>query len=405
MLKPNYDLQEAREMLALSYVADLLGPKSEPGKKGFFVTPPANNVQDPLPNDDGTVYPYPVFPIWPQGWQPAVPGPPDNPWKWSILQAAPFNLPPALLNLRMGSNNVIVSYHPGRDAYVVAFAGTENITGMLDDVSFLPVSAGPLDLPLYKSNTSYVSNFNYYKPTPPGGAVQQPPVLMPVMHFGFRFAVEEYTVHAASGKPYNLIELFQKLGKKEIDIYVTGHSLGGGMASVFSAWLQATGIPGVKTNVKMYSFAAPKPGNDVFTDNFDAGLTRSNMAYRVINSLDSVPQLGFTWETFADLNNPGMVKNLIPGGGGSSDKDTSSIWKRMVDKVKELLPGHLPNFNYSHVGSTVAYMGQFPVAFPGTDFPSVYFPGDPNTPHPLSNPNLMQQWWQHWPHVYYEIMN
>lgn len=403
-MQANFDSNEAKEMLALAYVADLLGPTSQPGKKGFHTIKPANDKKNPLPDDNGSTYPYPTAPIWPSGWEPGVPvlDPLLNHWHNSIVQAAPDNVPPIIANMKFGSNNIIITKNVNTGAYAIAFAGTENLTGVLQDIAFIPVSAGPLNFSFYKSDTTYIVNPSYYNQ--PAGT--QPPVIEPTMHFGFRYAVEEYTVKAKAGTRHNLLEVFQRIGEyeKEIDLYITGHSLGAAMAGVFSAWVQANGLPGInKVNLKTYTFASPKWANDALANNYDNGVTSNGYSFRVVNNLDTVPQIPFTWQGLNDLNNPNMIKALIPiKEGGLKLPDFA---KGIIEKAKEMI-SKLPheNFNYVDVGSSYPVMGEFPVAIPKdqTDYPAWCFPNGNVNDKKLAS--LQQEWWQHWPWVYYRAL-
>lgn len=133
-MKPYFDSTEALEMLGLAYAADLLGPHKQDDKSGFKPIKPQNDPTNPLPNDNGTTYPYPAKHIWPDGWTPAFPIKGfkiffENVWDRSILEADPDNLPPFIINRKLGANNVVVTYSQLVDAYCVAFAGTENVLG------------------------------------------------------------------------------------------------------------------------------------------------------------------------------------------------------------------------------------------------------------------------------------
>lgn len=382
-MNSGFNLQEAREMLAFSYAIDLLGTQ------GIIPTQtkPTNNPNNPIPNDDGTVHPYPSSPIWPSGWTPAFPSNPTSVWDASILTPKPF------LGL-LGTNNVLISYNASRDAYVVAFAGTQNLLGGIEDVGIMPVYAGKIDERRYTSDTEYITNPDYYPDTVAKG---QPPVIKPLIHLGFRMAVEQFTIKAKQDK-FSLIKLFQSLGRDEIDLYVTGHSLGGAMAGIFSAWIQATGIAGIKVNLKTYTFASPKIGNDSFVNNFDAGATQAGYAFRVFNTLDSVPQLPPTWQSFTDLHNPEMVTGVLKFIWSKGEKMIISMLRKWLSKIR--VPNiDLPNFNYCHVGAPIPLKGNFPVEATETEMPAKYYPGGKPS-NPMAVKKTQQVWWQHWPWVY-----
>lgn len=400
-MKPYFDLSEAQQMLGIAYVADLLGPHTVDGK--IVKLDPQNLESNPLPNDNGENYPYPAKQIWPDGWTPGIPLHEfekliENVWHRSIVQADPGNLPPFIVDKikGFGANNVIVTYNKSLDAYCVAFAGTENEIGALQDLDFTPVTAGPIDIKDYNSSANYIVNPSYYKPS---NNTNQPPVVEPLMHFGFRIAVEEYTVKATVDTRHNLIDAFKSLGKTEINLFVTGHSLGAAMAGVFSAWIQAGGLEAAgitKVNLKTYTFASPKWANDALANNFDNGITKNNMCYRIVNNLDTVPQIPPTIEWLQDLNNPGMINALLP----------PLIQKAMTlfqDSFKIIFPNGAPNLNYVHVGNTVVAQSSFPVEYEGTNLPASLFPNlkDPQ----VAATALQKTWWQHWPWVYYDAMS
>jgi hypothetical protein len=84
-------------------------------------------------------------------------------------------------------------------------------------------------------------------------------------------------------------------------LLVTGHSLGGQMATVLAAWFQST-----LTNVTVLpiTFAAPTAGNPAFATSFDSAFPS---AMRYYNSLDVVPR---AW-TVEGLTS---ILSLYPGG-------------------------------------------------------------------------------------------
>ena len=109
----------------------------------------------------------------------------------------------------------------------------------------------------------------------------------------------------ASGSPVSLSTFLRQL-PADADIFVTGHSLGGCLASVVAAWLAS--VFGGATRLKAYTFAAPSAGNAAFADYFNALFidpdTNTSRAYRVYNSLDSVPNAWASLTTITTYYDP-----------------------------------------------------------------------------------------------------
>lgn len=70
----------------------------------------------------------------------------------------------------------------------------------------------------------------------------------------------------------------------DFKVIATGHSLGGAVASLATAALRAAG-----TSVDLYTYGAPKPGNDELAEFL--GATDKGSSYRVVKSQDIVPTL------------------------------------------------------------------------------------------------------------------
>jgi len=126
---------------------------------------------------------------------------------------------------------------------VLAFRGTENLENCLTDAL-----------------TDLVA-----RPPYPG-----------LVHLGFAEAVEEVwpVVRRLLGPP-----------SQSLPLWVTGHSLGGAMATLASVRLAAEGY----TVRAVYTYGSPRPGDRVFQKGY--GLTN----YRFVNDNDLVPHLPFRW--------------------------------------------------------------------------------------------------------------
>jgi pimeloyl-ACP methyl ester carboxylesterase len=98
--------------------------------------------------------------------------------------------------------------------------------------------------------------------------------------------------------------LRKTLAATQAELIVTGHSLGGALATMVALWLQDQ-LPkgGGPSNVRItpYTFAAPTAGNQAFANLYDAKFPNSS---RYVNSRDLVP-MGYA-------NIATMVANYAP---------------------------------------------------------------------------------------------
>lgn len=114
----------------------------------------------------------------------------------------------------------------------------------------------------------------------------------------------------------NSLEAFLRAAAKDTAILITGHSLGGCLASALAPcvanWL------GRSSGISVYTFAAPSPGNQEFASYYNALFTQSghSTAFRFFNSLDVVPNAWASLETvegyFPSLVScPAEIKEII----------------------------------------------------------------------------------------------
>jgi hypothetical protein len=418
---PGFSSEEALELIGMCAAANNLGPVVfAPFPKGLHAT---GNPENPLPGDDGATYPFPLEQIWPKGWTPGVASDDQTkPWQASILTS--------LLSNQTGVNGAIFAYNAERDAYAVAFAGTLNEGAAMEDLAGLLIPAGPVDLKFFSSNETYLSPFPSVPVSPSGGTmdnpIPQPPEQVPLIHLGYRTAVESLTIGLVT--PSNLKSILSAIEKEEIDLYVTGHSLGASVAQLFAAWVKAGGVPSKKINVKCYSFATPKSVNTPMAFNYAMALGNHGFSYAVNNSLDTASQLPPTKETDANLFNPNISSDLQskarPTGpylaspltpivemilkpSSSSVPFPLSIFYEIV-KVVTTPPGGASSQPSSGAGSMdFAAMGaqhilaaEPPVVYTGECYPPEFFPSRSEEDLVKIPDETTRQWWQHWPFNY-----
>ncbi|BAI73031.1 hypothetical protein AZL_023930 [Azospirillum sp. B510] len=196
-------------------------------------------------------------------------------------------------------------------------------------------------------------------------------------------------VVANSNAAHNTATLNPVTGLPQVNIYVTGHSLGAGMAALYAAWLATQPFSNCTINVKCYAFAQPKPGNDYFSyatnilcQQQGALFGEQSLGfYAVLNSLDTVPQVPVTLQTTSDLNYWSSIEQIAELAG-----DTVGYQKVTNYVLSFLSDLNLPsNLNYMHVGTPVILNGT-PVtaASPQTPADTYTFPmnGESQVPFP-----------------------
>jgi len=101
-------------------------------------------------------------------------------------------------------------------------------------------------------------------------------------------------------------------------IYVTGHSLGGAVASLAASALLQNNIT---TNASLYTFGEPRVGDYIFSRGFDSQISD---AWRVIHYIDPFPHIPFCEYIF--VNGPIPVCNPCPGPNIFSYHHGSEVW-------------------------------------------------------------------------------
>ena len=88
------------------------------------------------------------------------------------------------------------------------------------------------------------------------------------------------------------------------DFIITGHSQGGGIAYILTAYLlklKENGRLPTDLRFKTYCTAAPKPGNLYFAYDYELA-TQGGWAFNVVSTVDWVPEVPFSVQTVNDYN-------------------------------------------------------------------------------------------------------
>ncbi|MBJ7899744.1 MAG: hypothetical protein GC158_07465 [Cyanobacteria bacterium RI_101] len=131
----------------------------------------------------------------------------------------------------------------------------------------------------------------------------------------------------------------------ETEIYITGHSLGAGLASLAALHIQKLAEKHqVSPAIKLYTFASPRVGNETFASHFDP--PHSLKSYRIINSEDLIQSVPLpTTELIDDETRKGM------SAGGLERL------ARFKEFLERLTKGQSQK-HYQHIGVPVTFTQQ-----------------------------------------------
>ncbi len=155
------------------------------------------------------------------------------------------------------------------------------------------------------------------------------------VHIGWMLGV----AHLAPDIVQHIYEYYKKGFK---DFIICGHSQGGVLSLLMRSYLEYNGNLPKDILYKTYASAAPKPGNLYYAYDFDF-ITRNGWAYRIVNSLDWVPETPFSIQTLNDYNEINGLTALKPaikkqkflvrwylnGAYNKMDKSTTKAVKKM----------------------------------------------------------------------------
>ncbi|MHA2276927.1 MAG: lipase family protein [Candidatus Kariarchaeaceae archaeon] len=124
-----------------------------------------------------------------------------------------------------------------------------------------------------------------------------------------------------------LMELVNsQLKEKEYDIYLTGHSLGGSLATIAALDFARE----TKMNITNYTFGAPKVGNKRFVKYYNKKVKDT---YRVVNDEDPIPSIpGFSFKHVKNgvLIDEKTTIKINPGLLERMEKGLESVWNAVT---------------------------------------------------------------------------
>jgi acetyl esterase/lipase len=149
---------------------------------------------------------------------------------------------------------------------------------------------------------------------------------------------------ALDGDQVDLATFLREAGS-QAEIFVTGHSLGGCLASVLAPSLAQQ--LGSAKNFKVYTFAAPSAGNQDFASYYNRLFTddaAASTAFRVFNDLDIVP------ESWASL--PAIGRKYTPA------PPCPASLKPIIERAAALVGTTYEQVGRADDGSSVLLRGQ-----------------------------------------------
>jgi len=193
----------------------------------------------------------------------------------------------------------------------------------------------------------------------------------------------------------DIVNQINQLYKKGIkDFILVGHSQGGAITFLLRSYLHYLDEKSLPKDIryKTYCSAPPKPGNLFYSYDYDF-MTRGGWGFRVVNSLDWVPESPFTVQTTGDVNTSSPLLNreesmkrlgfasrtylkmVYRKLNRSTQRSLKLYDKYLGHKLYKLIkkthpeyiePKYMPSINYNITGSpiilkpTAAYKEKFP---------------------------------------------
>lgn len=162
------------------------------------------------------------------------------------------------------------------------------------------------------------------------------------------FNIEEVSLHKAIS---DFLSNYADLPSENTHLYVSGHSLGGALATIAAMDIVSSdqGLTGsnreekLKNPVRLYTFASPRVGDNSFADKCNEFIAREKLhAFRFANSEDLVTNVPL----------PVWLK-----AGIDTDENKMSILDGLR-KTFNLVTGNVFESDYQHVGQSISFTHQ-----------------------------------------------
>ncbi len=186
--------------------------------------------------------------------------------------------------------------------------------------------------------------------------------------FNYKFA-EDTTAYVHVGWTIGLgfmaddivskIETYYKKGIK--GFYISGHSQGAALATLLTSYLHYHPTLPKDISYKTYALASPKPGNLSYSYDFSS-FTQEGWAYRIVNTLDWVPETPITIQVIDDISaiNPFVtIEETTKSLGKFERLIILSIYGKMskkLTKAQEYMTKYTGNKVYSFVEKDLPYL-------------------------------------------------
>ena len=228
-----------------------------------------------------------------------------------FFSAKPYTLLERLMN--RGSTQVTIARHSTEPIVIVAFRGTE--PPKASDLQARDLIDIFKDLDIFKSkltNYGFQEGWGY-------------------AHRGFVTALQSVDDTDSTSLLTNKIRQLTGNDPK-IGVWITGHSLGGALATLMTARLLDRMDRGEPFTLRgMYTFGSPMVGNDEFRDKMAASARRHGVPLvRFRNDQDAVTGIPGVM-AFLNYHHVGRLALLGPGGFATPDSDPALVDDRVSD--------------------------------------------------------------------------